>query len=107
MRRLRKSAACLAALVPPAVVGVTAVVAGAGEARGEARGLLGVTVEVIAPCAASLADGGVTVDPACSALRTPMAVQEEAVAPPDGSGGAAAAMVAESEGGLRYITVLY
>jgi hypothetical protein len=109
MRRLRKGAARLAALVPPAVLGVTAVVAGGGGAKGEARGLLGVTVEVVVPCAASLSGAVVAVDAGCSALGGPMAVREEAAPPAPAEGAVQGPMTAtvENAADTRYITVLY
>ncbi|MEK0081960.1 hypothetical protein [Benzoatithermus flavus] len=108
MRRLRENATRLAALVPPTVLGVTVVVADGGGVRGEARGLLGVTVQVVAPCTASLAGRVVTVDSDCSVLSGPMAVREETAAPSATSDGAGPAAVAvESEPGVRYVTLYY
>ena len=78
MRRTRSRAVGLAAAIPTALLG-TGIEAAAG---GQARGTLGVTVEVVAPCGASLApSGSVALDGNCQEVATPTAVTTETAAP--------------------------
>jgi hypothetical protein len=111
MRRTRSRAVGLAAAIPTALLG-TGIEAAAG---GEARGTLGVTVQVVAPCGASLApSGSVALDGSCQASAAPTAVTTEAVAP--ASVGRAASLggpnpQVETEpsagGGVRHVTLHY
>ena len=111
MRRSRSRAVGLAVVIPTALFG-TGIETVKG---GQARGTLGVTVQVVAPCGASLAPSG-TVGLAgdCQASAAPMAVTTETMAP--ASVGRAASLggpnpQVETEPGagreIRYVTLHY
>jgi hypothetical protein len=111
MRRTRSRAVGLAAAIPTALLG-TGIEAAAG---GQARGTLGVTVEVVAPCGASLGpSGSVALASDCRAAAAPMAVTTETTAP--ASVGQAASLRGpdpqvhtdpSAAGGVRYVTLHY
>jgi hypothetical protein len=105
--RSRPCATCLAAMMPAALLGLGA----HSAAGGQARGTLGVTVQVIAPCGASSAGGAVTLDSTCGVAAAPLAIRREAAidAPPGGAQAAdeAAAVMTEGSGAEAYLTVIY
>jgi hypothetical protein len=109
MRRTRSRAVGLAAAIPTAFLGTGIDAAAAGQARGT----LGVTVEVVAPCGASLApSGSVALDGSCQASAAPMAVTTETTAPAGAVaslGGPDPQVETDSSvgGGVRYMTLHY
>ena len=111
MRHTRSRAVGLAAAIPTALLGAGIETA----AGGQARGTLGVTVQVVAPCGASLAPGGsMALVGGCQASAAPMTVTTETAAP--ASAGRAAGLrgpnpqleTDRSAGGeVRYVTLHY
>jgi hypothetical protein len=111
MRRTRSRAVGLATAIPTAFLG-----AGIGAVvGGQARGTLGVTVQVVAPCGASLAPGGsMALAGDCQVPAAPTAVTTETAAP--ASAGRAASLDGpdpqvetepSADGRVRYVTLHY
>jgi hypothetical protein len=109
MRRTRSRAVGLAAAIPTAFLGTGIDAATAGQARST----LGVAVEVVAPCGASLAPSGrVALDGSCQASVAPAAVTTETTVPADATaslGGPDPQVETEpsAAGGVRYVTLHY
>ena len=105
--RSRPRATCLAAMMPAALLGLGA----APAAGGQARGTLGVTVQVVSPCGASSAGSAVTLDSSCGADAAPLAIRREAAVDGPASGAPAtdeaAAVKTEGSATEGYLTVLY
>jgi uncharacterized Ntn-hydrolase superfamily protein len=105
--RSRPRATCLAAMMPAALLGLGA----APAAGGQARGTLGVTVQVVSPCGASSAGSAVTLDSTCGADAAPLAIRREAAVDAPESGAqaadAAAAVTTEGSGAEGFLTVIY
>jgi hypothetical protein len=111
MRCTRARAVGLAAALPTAFLGPGIDAAAAGQARGT----LGVTVEVVTPCGASLApSGSVALDGSCQASAVPMAVTTEMTAAAGvgratslGGPGPQVETEPSADDGVRYVTLHY
>jgi hypothetical protein len=112
MRRNRSRAVGLAAAIPTAIMGATIEPAAAGQARGT----LGVTVQVIANCTADLnPSGGVALAEGCESSSAAPVVATETAAPASFQAagnslpaeGPTAAAEPDRGDSVRYITLLY
>jgi hypothetical protein len=89
-------------MMPAALLGL----GGAYAASGQARGTLGVTVQVVAPCSTSSAGSAVTLDSTCSGSAAPLAIRRETADTP-ASEGQPAVVTTEASATQGYLTVIY
>jgi hypothetical protein len=112
-RRAARLAAVLPAALLPSAAGLLVVsVEEAVAVGGHARATLGVTVRVVDDCTATLAGGGsVALNPGCTAgtARQPAAATTGGSGAPAAvsAGDPTAVIIDETQGGVRYVTVVY